>query len=70
MKIDTSILNNGIRLIHQRVDSPVSNFGVIINTGSRDENKEEQGIAHFIEHVYSRERKKEKLIMLLAVLKI
>jgi len=60
MKIDTSILNNGIRLIHQRVDSPVSNFGVIINTGSRDENKEEQGIAHFIEHVIFKGTKKRK----------
>jgi len=60
MKIDTSILNNGIRLIHQRVDSPISNFGVIINTGSRDENKEEQGIAHFIEHVIFKGTKKRK----------
>ncbi len=43
-------LSNGIRVIHQQVDSPVAHFGVIMNTGSRDETKKEQGIAHFIEH--------------------
>ncbi len=32
-------------------NSPVSHFGVLINTGSRDEEADEQGIAHFIEHV-------------------
>ena len=60
MKIETSILNNGIRLIHQRVESSVSHFGVIINTGSRDEDKEEQGIVHFIEHVIFKGTKKRK----------
>jgi len=43
-------LNNGIRVIHQQIDSPVSYFGIIINTGSRDEEAHEQGMAHFIEH--------------------
>ncbi len=43
-------LTNGIRLIHKRVKSPVAHFGIIINTGSRDELEHEQGIAHFIEH--------------------
>jgi predicted Zn-dependent peptidase len=41
---------NGIRLIHQSCDDPVSHLGVIINTGSRDETDSEHGIAHFIEH--------------------
>ena len=36
-------LNNGIRVIHQPIDSPVSYFGIIINTGSRDEEAQEQG---------------------------
>ena len=38
-------------MIHQEVQSPVSHFGVLVNTGSRDEEEDEQGIAHFIEHV-------------------
>jgi predicted Zn-dependent peptidase len=43
-------LKNGIRAIHQYTDSPVAHFGVIVNTGSRDEEPHEQGMAHFIEH--------------------
>lgn len=43
-------LKNGIRIIHQRTDSPVGHLGVLINAGSRDENDEEHGLAHFIEH--------------------
>ena len=49
--MQTFVLKNGIRLIHQEANSPVSHFGVLINTGSRDEEADEQGIAHFIEHV-------------------
>jgi len=49
--MQTFVLKNGIRIIHQEVKSPVSHFGVLINTGSRDEAEDEQGIAHFIEHV-------------------
>jgi len=49
--MQTFVLKNGIRIIHQETNSPVSHFGVLINTGSRDEEADEQGIAHFIEHV-------------------
>jgi predicted Zn-dependent peptidase len=51
MKYKTHRLPNGIRLIHQEVQSPVAHCGIIINTGSRDELPEEHGLAHFIEHV-------------------
>ena len=50
MEYFSALLSNGIRLVHQYVDSPVSHFGIIINTGSRDEAMLEQGMAHFIEH--------------------
>ncbi|MDA3879189.1 MAG: pitrilysin family protein [Prolixibacteraceae bacterium] len=50
MEYQLFLLKNGIRVIHQYVDSPVAHFGVIMNTGSRDETKKEQGLAHFIEH--------------------
>src|SRR5665647_836076 len=50
MEYNTITLPNGIRLIHLAVDSPVAHCGVVINTGSRDENPAEQGMAHFIEH--------------------
>ncbi|WP_321288621.1 pitrilysin family protein [uncultured Sunxiuqinia sp.] len=60
MKINTHIFPNGIRLIHQQVESPAAHFGIILNTGSRDELPEEQGIAHFIEHVIFKGTKKRK----------
>jgi predicted Zn-dependent peptidase len=58
--MQTFILTNGIRLIHQETSSPVSHFGVIINAGSRDEEADEQGIAHFIEHVIFKGTKTRK----------
>jgi predicted Zn-dependent peptidase len=45
----THTLPNGIRLIH-KPDSPVGHLGILINTGSRDEEPDEHGLAHFIEH--------------------
>jgi predicted Zn-dependent peptidase len=53
-------LSNGIRLIHQEVKSNVGHLGVIINAGSRDEEADEQGIAHFIEHSIFKGTKKRK----------
>jgi len=43
-------LSNGIKLIHKEIDSPVSHFGIMINAGTRDENKLHSGLAHFVEH--------------------
>ncbi len=60
MQLNYHTLKNGIRLVHQQVVSPVAHFGVILNTGSRDEEKNEQGIAHFIEHVIFKGTKKRK----------
>lgn len=53
-------LKNGIRIIHQEVKSNVGYLGVIINAGSRDEELQEQGIAHFIEHSIFKGTKKRK----------
>jgi predicted Zn-dependent peptidase len=60
VKTDTCILSNGIRIIHQQVESPAAHFGIILNTGSRDELPNEQGIAHFIEHVIFKGTSKRK----------
>lgn len=60
MEYQTFSLKNGIRVIHQPVDSPVAHFGIIMNTGSRDEQDAEQGLAHFIEHTIFKGTKKRK----------
>ena len=58
-------LPNGIRVIHQQVNSPVAHFGVIVNTGSRDESEEEQGMAHFIEHTIFKGTKKRTAVQII-----
>lgn len=51
MEFETHTFGNGIRLVHKRVDSPVAHCGVIIDTGSRDEEENEHGMAHLVEHM-------------------
>lgn len=53
-------LKNGIRVIHQQAAGKVAHLGVVINTGSRDEEDGEHGIAHFIEHVIFKGTHKRK----------
>ncbi|HPT51763.1 MAG TPA: pitrilysin family protein [Bacteroidales bacterium] len=48
--IPITTLKNGIRVIHQEVQSPISHFGVLINAGTRDEADDKGGLAHFVEH--------------------
>ena len=43
-------LNNGLRVVHTPTNGAISNFGLVIDVGSRDETEEESGLAHFIEH--------------------
>lgn len=51
MTYQTYRLSNGLRIIHKPDQSAVTYCGIVINTGSRDEADEEQGMAHFIEHM-------------------
>ncbi len=53
-------LTNGIRVVHKYVNSNVAHCGLIINTGSRDEDEKENGIAHFIEHCIFKGTEKRK----------
>jgi len=61
-------LNNGIKLIHKQVDSPISHVGIVVNTGTRDELNDENGIAHFIEHVIFKGTKKRNTYQVLSYL--
>ena len=45
-------LKNGIRLVHRPTDSEVAHFGLIVQTGTRDELPDEHGMAHFMEHMF------------------
>lgn len=60
MEFEVYTLQNGIRVIHKRCDSPVAYCSITINAGTRDELDNEHGIAHFIEHVIFKGTKKRK----------
>jgi len=65
MELQVLTLPNGIRLVHVNVPGNVSHCGVLINAGSRDENEQEHGIAHFIEHVIFKGTEKRTLYQVL-----
>jgi predicted Zn-dependent peptidase len=51
MDIHIFELENGLRVIFKELPaSDVAHCGILIDTGSRDEREDEQGLAHFIEH--------------------
>ncbi|RIH65574.1 insulinase family protein [Mariniphaga sediminis] len=62
----THTLPNGIRLIHKPTDSPVGHLGILINTGSRDEEPDEHGLAHFIEHSVFKGTRKRRAFHILS----
>lgn len=66
MEIFQHTLSNGIRLVHRPVKSMVAHFGFVVHTGSRDENMDEHGMAHFIEHVIFKGTKKRKAYHILS----
>jgi predicted Zn-dependent peptidase len=63
---NTALLTNGIRVIHKNVSSDVAHCGLIINTGTRDEDIDQHGIAHFTEHMLFKGTKKRKAFHVLS----
>ncbi|MDE5744723.1 MAG: insulinase family protein [Paramuribaculum sp.] len=55
-----STFPNGLRLVHVRRKGEVEYFGMVINTGSRDENENEHGLAHFVEHTIFKGTRKRR----------
>ena len=52
MQLNIKELPNGIRIVHQQVThTRLVHCGFILNIGSRDEDKEQEGLAHFWEHM-------------------
>ena len=53
-------LSNGIRVVHQPMDRDVAHCGLLIAAGSRDEEEDEHGLAHFLEHCFFKGTKTRK----------
>ena len=51
MNYHTHTLSNGLRIIHAQNQSAVAYCGYAIDAGTRDESENEQGMAHFVEHL-------------------
>ena len=59
-EFETYTLSNGIRGIHRQVRSGVTHCAMVVNAGSRDEQRGEYGIAHFVEHALFKGTAKRK----------
>lgn len=59
-EFETYILPNGIKGIHRRVHSSVTHCALVVNAGTRDEHKDEYGLAHFTEHAIFKGTKRRK----------
>ena len=44
------ILPNGVKIVHRWTPSPVAYVGVMVGAGTRHEQADENGLAHYIEH--------------------
>ena len=53
-------LPNGLRIIHRPSASPVAYCGFAVDAGTRDEQEQEQGMAHFVEHLIFKGTRKRR----------
>lgn len=60
MHYNQHTLSNGLRIIHLPSTSKVAYCGYAIDAGTRDENDDEQGMAHFVEHLTFKGTQKRK----------
>jgi predicted Zn-dependent peptidase len=52
-RFEKVVLGNGVRVVAERMTSVKSvSIGLWVNIGSRDEDPEEHGISHFLEHMF------------------
>ncbi len=58
--------SNGITLVHQQTESPLSHMGFIINAGSRNEDPDKPGLSHFVEHCLFKGTRRRKAYHVIA----
>ncbi len=59
-------LSNGIKVVFLPVDSEAAHLGITVLGGSRYENKDEVGLAHFLEHCFFKGTTKRKAFHVLS----
>ena len=66
--ISQAILSNGIKVIHRHRAGELSHLALMVNAGMRDEKENENGLAHFIEHLVFKGTKRRKAYHILSCL--
>ena len=66
--ISQAILSNGIKVIHRHRAGELSHLALMVNAGMRDEKEDENGLAHFIEHLAFKGTKRRKAYHILSCL--
>jgi predicted Zn-dependent peptidase len=66
IKPSIGALSNGLRVVHLQTSSPVAHFGVTVLAGSRFEEANEIGLAHFLEHCIFKGTHKRKAFHVLS----
>lgn len=60
MQYNIHTLSNGLRIFHEPSSSKVAYCGFAVDAGTRDEAENEQGMAHFVEHLIFKGTRKRK----------
>lgn len=66
--ISEFILPNGIKILHKHRSGAIAHLALMVNTGMRDELDNENGLAHFVEHMLFKGTKKRKAYHVLSCL--
>lgn len=66
--ISEHILPNGIKILHKHRPGAIAHISLMVNTGMRDELQNENGLAHFVEHMLFKGTKKRKAYHVLSCL--
>lgn len=66
--ISQATLPNGIKILHRRRAGEVSHLALMVNAGMRDEDADENGLAHFIEHLVFKGTRRRKAYHILSCL--
>lgn len=66
--ISEFVLPNGIKILHKHRTGAIAHMALMVNIGMRDELTNENGLAHFIEHMLFKGTKKRKAYHILSCL--
>ena len=68
MNFSEAVLPNGIRLIHKEKKGEIAHLVLMVETGTRDEQAHENGMAHFVEHTIFKGTQNRKAYHILSCL--